>query len=267
MTPYWSILLGAVQGITEVLPISSTAHLILFPWFFEVPNQGLAFDVALHVGSLLAIVWAFWPEWRRLLQKGLGLIKNRLKPRDHDQKMIYYLLIATIPGALAGFFLQEIVENVLRSPYIIVGTLIIFGGLLLLAEKRGKKTKGFDQITFKDALLIGFAQAVALIPGVSRSGVTISGGLAMGLKKEEAAKFSFMLSAPVILGAAIVKVPDISTGVLTSLAFWGGLLSSFLFGLLSIKFILKFVQKHSYRPFVYYRFALALLIITFLLWR
>lgn len=266
MSLIWSIILGAVQGITEVLPISSTAHLILFPWFFEVPTQGLAFDVALHVGSLLAIIWAFWPEWLHLLKKGSTLLGNKLKPKDHDHRMIYYLLIATLPGALAGYFLEDIVENTFRSPYVIVMTLALFGLLLLWTESQSKKSKTFASITLKDALLVGLAQALALVPGVSRSGITITAGLNRGLKKEEAAKFSFMLSAPVILGAAIIKVPDISTEVLTSLAFWGGLVSSFLFGLFSIKFILKFVQTHSYRPFVYYRFALAALIII-LIWR
>jgi len=267
MSLLWSTFLGAVQGITEVLPISSTAHLVLMPWFFQVPDQGLSFDVALHMGSLLAIIIAFWPDWWRLLQKGSTLLRNKLKPSDHDQKMIYFLLLATIPGALAGYFLEDIVENTFRSPYIIVVTLIIFGTLLLFAENRGRKAKSFNEITLKDALFIGVAQAIAIIPGVSRSGVTISGGLAMGLKKEEAAKFSFMLSAPIILGAAIAKIPDLSADYLTSVNFWGGLAASFLFGLLSIKFILKFVQKRSYRPFVYYRFALALLIIAFLIWR
>jgi undecaprenyl-diphosphatase len=267
MTLYWSVLLGAVQGITEVLPISSTAHLILFPWFFQMPDQGLTFDVALHVGSLLAVIIAFWPQWQNLLWQGLSLPKSKMKPTNHDQKMVYYLLAATIPGALAGFFLEDIVESTLRSPLIIVFSLIFFGLVLIWIENKGAKTKSFDKITLKNAVIIGVAQAIALVPGTSRSGITITAGLAQGLKKEEAAKFSFMLSAPVILGAAITKIPDVSTDLLRSFTFWGGVLSSFLFGLLAIKFILKFVQKKSYRPFVYYRFALATAIIILLIWR
>jgi undecaprenyl-diphosphatase len=192
---------------------------------------------------------------------------NGKSQKADDKKILFYLLAATIPGALAGYFLEDIAENVLRSPYIIVATLVIFGILLLLAESRGEKTKSFNEITLKDALFIGVAQAIAIIPGVSRSGVTISGGLLRGLKKEEAAKFSFMLSAPIILGAAAVKIPDLSAEMFKSTAFWGGLGASLIFGFLAIKFILKFVQKKSYRPFVYYRFALALLIIAFLIWR
>lgn len=263
----WSTILGAVQGITEVLPISSTAHLILFPWFFSVPDQGLAFDVALHVGSLLAIIAAFWPEWLSLTKKGLSLFRSKMKPKDHDQKMVYYLALATIPGALAGYFFEGIISNALRSPYIIVLTLFFFGALLLVAENRGKQSKDFDKITLRDALWVGLAQAIALIPGTSRSGITITAGLWRGLKKEEAAKFSFMLSAPIILGAALAKLPDISSEMIDSVSFWMGLLSSFVFGLLSIKFILKYVQKKSYRPFVYYRFALAVLIMVVLIWR
>lgn len=267
MTLLWSIFLGAIQGITEILPISSTAHLVLMPWFFQVPDQGLAFDVALHIGSLLAVVIAFWSEWLQIIKSVPALIKNRLKAQDSEQKMIYYLLLATIPGALAGYFLEDKAETVFRSPYIIVATLVIFGALLWWVEKTGKKSKDLSKITLKDALVVGTAQAIAIIPGVSRSGITISGGLAMGLKKDEAAKLSFMLSAPIILGAAIAKLPDLSAEMLRGMELWAGLISSFVFGLLSIKFILKFVQKRSFRPFVYYRFALAAIILILIIWR
>lgn len=267
MNILWSIFLGAVQGITEILPISSTAHLILFPWFFEMPSGGLSFDVALHFGSLIAVIFAFYKDWLRLIKSFMSLLRNKLKPTNHDEKMIYYLILASIPAALAGLFFEQTIENILRSPLVIVFTLIGFGALLLLAEKSGQQKKGFEGLTLPDTLTVGLAQMIALIPGTSRSGVTITAGLFRGLKKDEAAKFSFMLSAPAILGAVIVKLPDISGSMLTSLSFWGGLVSSFIFGLLAIKFILKFVQRHSYRPFVYYRFALAVLIIIFLLRR
>lgn len=267
MNIIWATFLGAVQGITEILPISSTAHLILLPWFFEVPSAGLAFDVALHLGSLLAIIIAFCKEWLELLKSALGLIRNRLKPENHSQKMVYFLLAASVPAGLAGIFFDEIIENALRSPLIIVFTLVTFGVLLLAAEKIGKKYKSFQDITLKDALVVGTAQMIALIPGTSRSGVTITAGLFSGLRKDEAAKFSFMLSAPAILGAAIIKLPDLAGNLFTEVSFWAGLLSSFLFGLFAIKFILKFVQRYSYRPFVYYRFVLAALIVIVLIWR
>lgn len=267
MNILWSLFLGAVQGITEILPISSTAHLILLPWFFRAPSGGLAFDVALHLGSLIAVIIAFYKDWLSLFRSFLLLLKNRLRPADHSQKMIYYLILASVPAAVAGVFFEKAIEGIFRSPIVIVFTLIGFGILLLIAEKIGQKKKDFGKITLTDAISVGFAQMIALIPGTSRSGITITAGLFRGLKKEEAAKFSFMLSAPAILGAAIVKLPDIASSMLTDISFWGGLLSSFVFGLLAIKFILKFVQKYSYRPFVYYRFALAILIIVFLLGR
>lgn len=260
----WAIILGAVQGITEVLPISSSAHLILFPWFFDVRDQGLSFDVALHLGSLLAIIIAFRKEWLNLGKSGVDLIKNKLKPANQNQKMIYYLALATIPGALAGYLLESRAETTLRSPYIIVFTLVFFGALLMYMDAQGKKEKEFKDISFKDSLTIGFAQALAIIPGTSRSGITISAGLFRGLKKDEAAKFSFMLSAPVILGAGIVKVPDIPVSELTSIYFWAGMTSSFVFALLAIRFILKYVKTRSYNIFAYYRFALAILILIIL---
>ncbi|MDD3481202.1 MAG: undecaprenyl-diphosphate phosphatase [Patescibacteria group bacterium] len=267
MSIYWATILGAVQGITEILPISSSAHLVLFPWFFSAQDQGLAFDVALHLGSLLAVIIAFSAEWLKLLKEGIKLIENKLKPENHSQKMIYYLIIATIPGALAGYFLEEVAETTFRSPYIIVFTLVFYGLLLYYFEKKGSKAKSFSDITLKDALTIGVAQALAIVPGTSRSGVTISAGLFSGLKKEEAAKFSFMLSAPIILGAGLVKIPDIPVSELTAPYFWVGLASSLIFALISIRFILRFVKERSYGWFTAYRIALALVILTVLLVR
>lgn len=264
MTIIWASILGAIQGITEILPISSSAHLVLFPWFTGMPDQGLAFDVALHLGSLFAIIIAFRDEWLKLLKEGVKLAGNKLKPRNHSQKMVYYIILATIPGALAGYFLESIAETTFRSPYIIVFTLVFYGLILLWAEKKGEKAKSFSDISLKDALTVGVAQALAIVPGTSRSGVTISAGLFSGLKKEEAAKFSFMLSAPIILGAGLVKVPDIPVTELASLYFWAGLVSSLVFALLSIRFILKFVKTKSYGWFTAYRIALATIILIVL---
>jgi len=267
MSIYWSIILGAIQGITEVLPISSSAHLVLFPWFFKVPDQGLAFDVALHIGSLLAIIIAFKKDWLKLVKETFYLIKSKLKPQNQSQRMIYYLAMASIPGALAGYFLEEEAESIFRSPYVIVFTLIFYGLLLIIFERIGKKIKKFENIGLKESSIIGLAQALAIIPGTSRSGVTISAGLMSGLTKEDAAKFSFMLSAPIILGAGIVKLPDIYTADAIGISFWLGLFSAFVFGLLAIKFILKFVQTKSFSWFAIYRFLLAGLIIIAIITR
>jgi len=267
MSILWSVVLGAVQGITEMLPISSSAHLVLSPWFFGLKDQGLAFDVALHLGSLVAIVIAFRSDWLRLVKRGLALLGQGLKPKDHDQKMVYYLILATIPGALAGYFFEDVVEATLRSPYIIVFTLVFYGILLMLMDKYGQKKKSFNDISLKDAIFIGFAQALALIPGTSRSGVTITAGLFRGLKKEEAAKFSFMLSAPIILGAGIFKVPSIPFSEFGSPYIWVGIVSTFVFTLIAIRFVLVYVKNHSYKIFAYYRFFLAGLILIFLIGR
>ncbi len=267
MSISWSLVLGAVQGITEFLPISSSAHLILFPWLFETSDQGLVFDVALHLGSLLAIVFVFRSEWLRLFGKAGSLFKNRLKPQDHDQKMVYFLIVATVPAAVAGYFLSDLAKGAFRSPYIIVFTLVFYGVLLILADKYGRKEKGFEEISLKDALLVGLAQVLALVPGTSRSGVTITAGLFGGLKKKEAARFSFMLLAPIIFGAGVLKVPEIPSDQFLSVPLWTGVLSSLVFSLLAIKFVLKYVERHSYKIFAYYRFGLAALALAFILVR
>lgn len=267
MSIFWSTILGAIQGITEMLPVSSSAHLVLSPWLANLEDQGLAFDVALHLGSLVAIIIAFRTEWLNLIKKGLSLFKQKMKPVSHDQKMIYYLILATIPGALAGYFFEDLAESALRSPYIIVFTLVFYGALLMLMNKKGKKNKDFSKITLSDSIFIGTAQALALIPGTSRSGITITAGLFRGLKKEEAAKFSFMLSAPIILGAGLFKVPSIPTAELGSPAIWAGMLASLIFTFLAIKFVLGYVKNHSYNIFAYYRFLLAFLVLILIILR
>ncbi len=263
----WAIILGAIQGITEILPISSSAHLILFPWFLKMPDQGLSFDVALHLGSLLAIIIAFGPDWINLIQELPKLVKNKLKATNQNQKIIYYLLLATIPGTIAGILFESLIETKLRSELVIVFTLFIYGGILWYVDKKGQKGKTLSDIGLKDALFIGLAQMFALVPGTSRSGITISAGLFRGLKKEVAAKFSFMLSAPIIFGAGIVKVPKIALSDLVSAYFILGVISSFVFALLAIKFILGFVKKYSYKYFAFYRFGLAALILIFIFLR
>lgn len=264
MSIFWSFFLGAIQGITEMLPISSSAHLVLAPWIFGVKDQGLAFDVALHLGSLVAIIFAFRKEWFKLINRGALLFKQKMKPKNQEQKMVYFLILATIPGAFAGYFFADLAEGALRSPYIIVFTLVFYGILLILMDKFGKKKKDFSEITLSDSIIIGSAQALAIIPGTSRSGITITAGLFCGLKKEEAAKFSFMLSAPVVLGAGIFKVPQIPTAEILSPVLWIGMLSSMVFTFLAIKFVLGYVKKRSYSIFAYYRFVLAAIILIFI---
>src|SRR5439155_16117915 len=194
MNIFQAIVFGAVQGFTEFLPVSSTAHLILLPWFLGWPDPGLSFDVALHLGTLVALVIYFWKDWLALLAK----------PR-----MIAFIIAATIPGAVAGVLFESQVENALRSPKIIALMLSLMALVLVVAEMKGRRKKDLDQISWRDAITVGFAQAVALVPGVSRSGSTITAGLFVGLKRETAARFSFYLSAPIIAGAVAKKMLDI----------------------------------------------------------
>ncbi|NTU42066.1 MAG: undecaprenyl-diphosphate phosphatase [Nitrospirales bacterium] len=249
--------MGIVQGITEFFPVSSTAHLILFPWFFgwEGEINSLTFDVALHGGTLMALLVFFYKDWLNLLLR--------------DRRMLLFLILATIPAGVVGVLLNDFVENTLRSPLIIVFTLIGVGILMLVAEKYAahKRGKTIESISLSDALFIGVAQAVALIPGVSRSGATITAGLFRHVTRESAARFSFLLSAPVIGGAFLLegrKILDSSEANGMGL-FALGFIVSFVSGLLAIKFLLSFLKKYPLNAFVYYRFLLAGVIAVFYL--
>ncbi|MBA3071230.1 MAG: undecaprenyl-diphosphatase UppP [Nitrospirae bacterium] len=245
-----AIILGIVQGLTEFLPVSSTAHLILLPWFFGWKGDidSLTFDVALHAGTLLALISCFWKDWVEIL------LNNR--------KLLALLVVATLPAGIAGILLKDVVETTLRSPLIIVFTLVLFGIVMLISErwKRGREIK---DMTFSDAIIIGVSQAVALIPGVSRSGITISAGLFRGLEREASARFSFILSTPVIFGAALLEGRKLisNAGNYDLNLFMAGVVTSAVTGYIAIKFLLYFLRKHSLNIFVYYRFVLALIII------
>ena len=248
MTIFQAIIFGIVQGVTEFLPISSTAHLILLPWFLGWPDPGLSFDVALHLGTLIALVIYFWKDWLALLAK----------PR-----MIAFIVVATIPGAVAGVLFESQVENALRSPKIIALMLALMALVLVVAEMKGRRKKDLDQISWRDAVTVGCAQAFALVPGVSRSGSTITAGLFAGMKRETAARFSFYLSAPIIAGAVAKKMLDIFEAGIPSdqvAPFVLGIAASGIVGYLSIAFLLRYLQTHNTFLFVYYRIALAIVV-------
>ncbi len=246
-------ILGIVQGITEFFPISSTAHLIILPWFFgwEGDVNTLTFDTALHGGTLLALILCFYKDWLNLF---FG-----------NKRMLLFILIATIPAGLTGIFLKDIVEHSFRNPLLIVLTLIGFGILMLLGERYNKSisssigSKEFQKITLTDAILIGLAQSIALIPGVSRSGVTITAGLFRNLTRESAARFSFLISTPIIAGATIFQGRDLilNHDSYSLDLFAIGFFSAFISGFFAIKFLLNFLKRHPLYIFVYYRFALA----------
>jgi len=248
--------LGTLQGLTEVLPISSSAHLILVPWLFNWPESGLTFDVALHLGTLIALCLYFWRDiielalnfFNAFSGKGLSTTANRLP---------FYILAGTIPAAIVGKTLEGPVEEIFRkSPALIAGFLIIFGLILAFADTTGAKRWRMDRITLKFALIIGLAQCLALIPGVSRSGITITAALLIGFNREAAARFSFLLSLPIVAGAALLKLGHLAKDGIPAnelAPMLVGVATSAFFGYLSILFLLRFIQRSSLYPFVWYR--------------
>ncbi len=262
-----SIILGAVQGITEFLPISSTAHLVLVPWFFSWKDQGLPFNVALHVGSLVAIIFVFWRDWVHIIGEFVrSVFKGSFDGRPNG-RIGLYLIIATVPGGLAGFLFEEQAVGVLRNPLSIAFFLSAFAILLYLSDRFSKKRKSVTDMNIADCLIIGLSQALAIIPGVSRSGVTITGAMMRGFKRDEAAKFSFLMAAPLIAGAGVFELRHLDPASVTSTPFIAGLLTSAVFAFLAIKFLLKFVRSASYTVFVIYRLALAMIIATLYLYK
>ncbi len=251
-----SVVLGLVQGLGEFLPISSSAHLILVPWIFKWQDPGLMFDIALHVGTLVAVILYFWRDWLNLISKGLT------KPKEREGKLFWYLVLATIPGAAAGYLLEHKAETVFRNPVLIAFMLILLGVVLYLADRKSKKQIDMEHISLKAALLIGLSQALAIIPGVSRSGITMTTALMLGITREGAARFSFLLSAPVILGAAAIKLPKIiANPSVINVPFIVGMVVACISGLASIGFLLRYVQTKTFLPFVWYRFIIGAVVI------
>jgi undecaprenyl-diphosphatase len=257
-----AILLGLVQGLGEFLPISSSAHLVIVPWLFRWPDPGLTFDIALHIGTLVAVFIYFWKDWVQLLIHGFS------KPGSREGRLFWYLVLASIPGAVAGFLLEKKAETIFREPFLIACMLIVMGIILYWADRKGAKNIEESNITLAAGLMIGISQALAIIPGVSRSGVTMTVGLMTGLTRKGAARFSFLLSTPIIFGAALVKLPYmISNPSVITLNFIVGMLVSFVTGIASIGLLLRYIVTKDFLPFVWYRFALGALIIVVALMR
>lgn len=256
MNSLHAAVLGALQGFTEILPISSSAHLILVPWLFHWPESGLTFDVALHLGTFLALCLYFR---RDILELALGFFAG-FSRRDMPSPAVrlpFYIIAGTIPAALVGKFLEGPIEEMFRkSPALIAVFLIAFGLILSFSDLIGTKRLKMDRISLWHAMLIGLAQCLALVPGVSRSGITITAALFLGFKREDAARFSFLLSLPVVAGAALLKLVELArygipAGELEILLI--GVAVSAVAGYVSIAFLLKFIQNHSLSPFVLYR--------------
>lgn len=262
------IILGMVQGLGEFLPISSSAHLILAPWFFGWPDQGLAFDIALHWGTLAAVVSYFYKDIWHLIKGFLFSLSKKTRDLENNlyQKLSWLILLATIPAAIIGKLFESQVESVFRNPLLIAGTLGLAGVVLWLADHFGAKLKTLNQAKWVNAVVIGLAQAFSIIPGVSRSGSTITAGLLQGFTREDAAKFSFLMSVPIILGAGVLKLPEI-VEIKNHVQVFIGFASSAIFGFLAIKYMLRWISHHSYGIFTIYRLVLAGLILVVYFWK
>ena len=261
------IILGFIQGIAEFLPISSSAHLIIFRDLFGIgANIGndiaMSFDIALHFGTLLAIGIYFFKDFINMIKKGFtkGV-------KDSEGKILWYIVLATIPAAIAGVLFEDIIENIVRTNFIIIAiALIVMGIIIYLVDKHFKAKKEIKDMSLKDALLIGCSQVFALIPGFSRSGTTIAAGRLLNLKREDAAKFSFFLSAPVVLGAVVLDLKDSIPVLLDNLLIFGvGILVSFIVGMLCIKFLMKYLKKNDFKIFMWYRLLLGIVVILWTL--
>jgi undecaprenyl-diphosphatase len=255
MTYLQAIVLGALQGLGEFLPISSSGHLIAVPWLLGWKEHSLSFDVALHLGTLAAVLYAFAGDWWRMGTSALTGLRRGRPCAEPGGRLLGLLALASIPGAVAGKLLDDWAETAFRSPAIVAGAMALMGLVLLIADRR-QGTRQTGDVSLGIALLIGTAQAIALVPGVSRSGVTISAALILGLRRDQAARFSILLATPITLGAALLKVPHLLHGEQVQLALVG-MAAAAVVGWLSIFVLLQYVRTRNYQPFVWYRFAFA----------
>ena len=261
MTVFQAVVLGILQGLAEFLPISSSAHLALAPWLFGWPDPGLAFDVALHVGTLLAVLWFFRREWVRLAAAAARVVAQR-GARTPEERRAVYLVIATIPGGIGGLLLNDLAESTFRSPGLIAGALIAMGLALWVVDRMVPRRRTLDDMRWTDALAIGIAQVFALIPGVSRSGSTITAGRALQLDRESAAVFSFLMSMPITAAAALHEVPKAIQAGGFGLPLVAGVVAAAVSGWLAISVLLRYVSRNNYAGFAVYRFALGALVLA-----
>lgn len=266
MTTFQAIILGLIQGLTEFLPISSSAHLSLTPVIFGWKDPGLAFDVALHFGTLIAVLWYFRKQWVELIIAAGGILKTR-RIDTVDKKRVIFLILATIPGAIGGLLLEEKAETVFRAPTLTAIALILMGILLWAVDRLSAQSRPLDKMRWVDALVIGLAQVVALVPGVSRSGSTITAGRFLNFDRQSAAIFSFLMSMPIIAAAVVLKGPEVlhEGGITTQVI--AGVLAAAVSSWLAIAILLRYVSKHSYGIFALYRVVLGVGVLVFLYMR
>jgi len=266
VTVLQALVLGAIQGLSEFLPISSSAHLAIAPWLFHWRDPGLAFDVALHFGTLIAVLWYFRVQWAALVGAAARIAVHHRVETEEERRVIY-LVIATIPGAIAGLALEKYAETVFRDPRLIATVLIVMGIVLWWVDKQAARDRPLESMRWMDALLVGLAQMFAIIPGVSRSGSTITAGRALRLTREGAAVFSFLMSMPIIAAAALLKVPQVLRTEGLSAPLVVGVLASAVSGWLAIGVLLRFVLRRSYGVFAAYRVVVGLIVLAIALSR
>ncbi len=265
MSVFQAIVLGLVQGITEFLPISSSAHLALVPWVFGWQDPGLSFDVFLHFGTMAAVLGYFFGDWMALLRAGLLSILERKIGFERDRMMFWMLMCATIPAGLAGFLFHDLSEGAFRAPLVIAISLALVGFLMYWIDGRFPPYRNQNDFTMKDAMLIGFAQMFALIPGVSRSGSTMTMGRYLGFNREAAARFSFLLSLPITAAAGAYEMRNlIESGFagFSSAYLIAGFLASLISGILSIHFLLTYLRAADFSVFAWYRILAAVFILV-----
>jgi undecaprenyl-diphosphatase len=251
-----AIVLGVVQGLAEFLPISSSGHLILVPWLLGWPQHGLTFDLALHLGTSIALLGYFWRDWLVLASAVVRGLSDAKARASHEWRLAWFIVLGCIPAAVVGVLFEDVIEATFRQPALIAVLLMAFGLLLLVADRVGKRERALEQITLADALVIGCAQVLALAPGVSRSGITMTAGLFRGLDRGTAARFSFLLSAPITVAAALYKLRVLVREPLSgseAVAFLVGIATAAVVGALAIGFLLRYLQRQPVDVFVWFR--------------
>lgn len=265
MPLYQAIVLAIVQGLTEFLPVSSTAHLVLFPWFVGWKDPGLTFDVALHAGTLIAVFIYFWRMWVEMIAAAAG-IGDSSRPEVRQNRLLFWLLvIGTIPAGIAGLLFEKQAESSFRTPLVIGIALIVVGLIMWWGEAVTRDNESLKEVSLADAIIVGIAQAFAVIPGVSRSGSTMTAGLFRNMKRETAARFSFLLSTPIIAGAALKKGLEIRHEGLPAdmrMPFLVGIIVSAIVGYIVIGWLIRYLEHRTFKVFVIYRVALGVVVLA-----
>lgn len=262
-----AILAGAIQGVSEFLPISSSGHLVLFHevFNFNLPDN-LLFDVVLHCGTLVSLLIFFRRDVEKIIRGFFSSLANWNLKNNFNQRLAWLVILGTLPAAFLGYFFEDLFENFFRSGLWVAIMMIIVGCFFWLAEKIAQQQKNIQRLTWRDSFLVGLSQAVALVPGVSRSGITIITGLTRGLKREDAARFSFFLSMPIIFGAGLAKILTIDSWTASVWLLVWGFVSSTFFGYVSVKYLLRYLKNHSLNIFAWYRLMIGCLILIWWWW-